>query len=265
MPGQTDSLLKQRNVHVHPAHPSKANVPLAAAGRYAACKRAFDFTVALTLLVLSAPITLLAMALVRLTSRGPGIYSQKRLGLNGRVYTIYKVRTMAHDCESKSGAQWCKPADPRVTPVGRLLRRSHLDELPQLWNILRGDMSLVGPRPERPEFVPALEKAIPRYRQRLAVRPGLTGLAQIQLPPDTDLNSVRRKLTCDLHYIERASFGLDLRILVGTVFYVLRVPFGFTRAVLRVPGLESIETASRDEGVPQRAAPYLAEPLLQDA
>src|SRR5439155_12868491 len=122
-------------------------------------------------------VTLLSMLLVKLTSRGPALYTQTRLGRNGRPFTIYKLRTMQHRCESLTGARWSTPGDPRITPVGRFLRKTHLDELPQLWNVLRGDMALVGPRPERPEFVPQLEQAVPHYRDRLLVRPGVSGLA----------------------------------------------------------------------------------------
>src|SRR5262249_20265719 len=115
--------------------------------------------------------------------------------------------------------------------------------LPQLWNVLRGDMSLVGPRPERPEFIPHLENALTCYRNRLLVRPGLTGLAQVQLPPDTDLASVRRKLACDLYYIRRLGFWLDVQIMLATVFYLLRIPFVFTRGLLRVPSGDKVERA----------------------
>ena len=188
-------------------------------------KRGFDAIVSTILLVLSAPLLLVAMAAVKLTSRGPVIYTQTRLGRDRRTFTIYKVRTMYHDCERLTGPCWSTEDDPRITRVGRLLRRTHLDELPQLWNVLRGDMSLVGPRPERPEIARHLEAAIPRYADRLAVPPGLTGLAQMRLPADTDLESVRRKLVLDLQYIERAGPLLDLRIVAGTAFFVLGVPF----------------------------------------
>jgi lipopolysaccharide/colanic/teichoic acid biosynthesis glycosyltransferase len=157
-------------------------------------KRAVDRSFALALLVVTAPFLGLSMLLVKLTSPGPAIYSQTRLGKNGRPFTIYKIRSMTHNCEGQSVARWSTPGDMRVTPVGRFLRLSHLDELPQLWNVLRGDMSLVGPRPEPPEFVPQLERQIPHYRERLRVLPGLTGLAQFHLPPDTDMASVARKL-----------------------------------------------------------------------
>ena len=143
---------------------------------------------------------------------------------------------MTHECERVSGVRWCVPGDPRVTPVGRLLRRLHIDELPQLVNVLRGEMSLVGPRPERPEIVERLEKDLSGYRERLLVRPGITGLAQIQLPPDTDLESVRRKLALDRRYVRRRSAWLDLRILIGTCLHVIRVPSAVIRAVVLLPG-----------------------------
>jgi hypothetical protein len=122
-----------------------------------------------------------------------------------------------------------------VTRLGRILRRTHLDELPQLWNILRGEMSLVGPRPERPEFVPALERAIPRYRERLAVRPGVTGLAQVQLPADTDLESVKRKLQYDLCYVERCGLWLDLRIFLATALKMAGVSFAALARIFFLP------------------------------
>jgi len=204
-------------------------------------KRALDVTLSAILLAFSAPLFLLALALVKLTSRGPFIYSQTRLGRNRRPFTIYKIRTMAHDCERLSGPRWSTRDDPRVTPIGRFLRRTHLDEMPQLWNILRGEMSLVGPRPERPEIARSLELAIPRYADRLAARPGLTGLAQVQLPPDVDLESVRRKLALDLHYVERAGFWLDLRLLLCTGLFLTGVPFAFSCRLLGLPTPTEVE------------------------
>jgi lipopolysaccharide/colanic/teichoic acid biosynthesis glycosyltransferase len=183
-----------------------------------------DIVVALILFTLSLPVMLLTALLLKLTSRGPVLYSQIRLGLNGRPFSIYKIRTMVHNCESSSGACWSRPGDPRITRLGHILRATHLDELPQLWNILRGDMSLVGPRPERPEFMPALEHALPNYRARLLVRPGITGLAQVQLPPDSDVPGVRRKLAHDLYYIRHLSWWLDLRILACTVLHLFGIP-----------------------------------------
>ncbi len=150
---------------------------------YFSFKRVVDAVAALVLLVLTSPLLLLAMALVKLTSRGPSVYSQTRLGLHGQPFTIYKVRTMVHECESLTGVRWSTPGDARVTAIGHWLRLSHVDELPQLCNVLRGDMSLVGPRPERPEFVPHLEQAIARYRERLLMRPGVTGLCRCSCPP----------------------------------------------------------------------------------
>jgi lipopolysaccharide/colanic/teichoic acid biosynthesis glycosyltransferase len=195
---------------------------------------------------LFAPVVLLAALLVKLTSRGPAFYTQTRLGQGGRPFTLYKVRTMAHDCEKASGARWSAPGDPRVTPAGRFLRRTHLDELPQLWNVLKGDMSLVGPRPERPEFVPALEQALPHYRDR----PGVTGLAQVQLPADTDLGSVRRKLTYDLNYIRRRSLWLDLCLVACTAVHMLRVPCRALSALFFIPRPDSVGHASRRHAAP---------------
>jgi len=172
--------------------------------------------VALLLLIPGCPIMLLTALVVRLTSPGPGIYRQVRVGLGGRPFVMYKIRTMRHDAEARTGAVWAQHNDPRVTRVGRIIRGLHLDELPQLLNVLRGEMALVGPRPERPEFTQRLSREIPGYLDRLAVLPGITGLAQINLPPDTDLDSVRRKLVLDLEYVHHANLWLDLRILLCT-------------------------------------------------
>jgi lipopolysaccharide/colanic/teichoic acid biosynthesis glycosyltransferase len=227
---------------------------------YALIKPVADWLAALVLLLLAAPVILVTALVVKLTSRGPALYSQTRLGRNGRPYRIYKIRTMTHECERHGGAQWSTPGDPRVTPVGRVLRRTHLDELPQLWNVLRGDMSLVGPRPERPEFVPQLERAIPYYSARLLVRPGVTGLAQVQLPPDTDLASVRRKLAYDLYYVRQMSPWLDLQILLSTVCHVLSVPFAVPRALLAVPSGDAVEDVYGD-----RRLAVQPEPQFQSA
>ena len=216
-----------------------------ASGPYPAIKGAIDLVAAAVLLVLAMPMILAAMVLVKLTSRGPSLYSQRRLGRHGRPFTIYKIRTMYRDCELRSGPQWSSQDDPRVTPIGRYLRLTHIDELPQLWNVLRGEMSLVGPRPERPEFVVQLDTAIPHYRQRMLVRPGLTGLAQVQLPPDTDLQSVRKKLACDLYYIQRVSPLLDLKILCSTACYLAGIPFHIPRLLFRIPSGPPVEDAYR--------------------
>jgi lipopolysaccharide/colanic/teichoic acid biosynthesis glycosyltransferase len=215
-------------------------------GVYGFVKRVLDGIAAVLLLVVTAPLVLVAMLIIKLTSRGPALYSQTRLGKNGRPFVIYKLRTMEHECESLTGARWSTPGDARITPVGRWLRSTHVDELPQLWNVLRGDMSLIGPRPERPEFVPTLEKAIPRYRERLLVRPGVTGLAQVQLPPDSDLQSVRGKLAYDLYYVRHAGLWIDLRICLATAFKMLGVPFARLRTLFALPAREIIEKAYND-------------------
>jgi lipopolysaccharide/colanic/teichoic acid biosynthesis glycosyltransferase len=199
-----------------------------------------DFVVAVVLLVLSLPFIALAALLVKLTSRGPVLYSQTRLGLHGREFKIHKIRTMIHNCEHQSGPRWSTPGDPRITRVGRFLRATHIDELPQLWNVLRGEMSLVGPRPERPEFAYSLEALIPLYGERLIVRPGVTGLAQVQLPPDSDLEGVRRKLAYDLHYIQRLSFWLDVKIVLATVLKVFGARFITLRKILGFPNSDSV-------------------------
>jgi lipopolysaccharide/colanic/teichoic acid biosynthesis glycosyltransferase len=204
-----------------------------------------DVVVALILLVLAGPLLLVTALLIKLTSPGPVFYSQTRLGRNRRPYRIYKIRTMIHNCERLTGPRWSTPGDPRITRMGRFLRRTHLDELPQLWNVLRGEMSLIGPRPERPEFAAKLDQAIPYYQSRLVIRPGLTGLAQVQLPPDNDLDSVRRKLAYDLYYVEHLRLWLDLQILLTTVFHVLGVPFAVPRRLLGVPSGEAVEGISK--------------------
>ena len=208
--------------------------PLSRRNWYVAAKPALDTILALLLAFVTLPVLLLAAVLVKLTSRGPVLYSQIRLGRHGKPFSIYKLRTMYHECERVSGVCWSQPGDPRVTPLGRLLRATHLDELPQLWNILRGDMSIVGPRPERPEFASSLERAIPEYANRLLVRPGVTGLAQVQLPPDSDLASVRLKVAHDLYYLRHFSCWLDVRILACTALHLFGIPcHALCRALLR--------------------------------
>jgi lipopolysaccharide/colanic/teichoic acid biosynthesis glycosyltransferase len=212
---------------------------------YPVCKSIFDRAAALVLIVLSGPLILLLALVVRLSSRGPAFYSQTRMGRGGKLFRIYKLRTMVNKCESLTGPRWSMPGDPRVTGLGQFLRKTHLDELPQLINVLRGDMSLIGPRPERPEFLPELEGACPRYRERLAVRPGVTGLAQVQLPPDTSVGSVRRKLIYDLYYIRHLSPWLDLSLVFCTAFYAVGVPFRIVGRVLGVPSGEKVENEMR--------------------
>jgi lipopolysaccharide/colanic/teichoic acid biosynthesis glycosyltransferase len=188
---------------------------------YVPCKRVLDVGLALAMLLLAAPLVLICAVLVKLTSRGPAFYSQVRAGRGGKPFTIWKLRSMYHNCEQFSGVVWSKKGDSRITPIGAILRRTHLDELPQLWNVLMGDMSLVGPRPERPEFVPQLDQAVPRYRERMLVLPGVTGLAQIHQGADTDLASVERKLAYDLYYVKTLSFANDTKILFATALHVV--------------------------------------------
>ena len=202
---------------------------------YEAVKPVVDFALAAVISLLSLPVVAIAVLVVRLTSRGPAIYTQERLGRDGKVFTIYKIRTMYLDSERHCGPRWSVPGDPRITPVGRVFRWCHVDELPQLFNILRGEMSLIGPRPERPEFVNQLERALPKYRRRLMVRPGLTGLAQVQQPPDTDLFSVRRKLNYDLYYVESMNLWLDFRLILATLLKCLGVSFEWIGRILQLP------------------------------
>jgi lipopolysaccharide/colanic/teichoic acid biosynthesis glycosyltransferase len=191
--------------------------------------------IALVLLILSSPLLLVLAFLVKVTSRGPAFYRQTRVGRGGRHYMMYKLRTMRVDAEKDTGPVWATKNDPRITPLGRFLRATHLDEFPQLLNVVRGEMALIGPRPERPEFVEKLAGKIPGYLDRLTVLPGITGLAQIHLPPDTDLESVRCKLQYDLEYIRRASFGLDLRILLCTALRLFGFPGDLAAHLCAVP------------------------------
>jgi sugar transferase (PEP-CTERM system associated) len=173
-------------------------------------------------ILLTAPLLLLAAILVKLTSRGPVLYRQTRVGLNGKTFSIYKLRSMYQDAEARTGAVWAARNDPRITPLGRFLRKTRIDELPQLFNVLRGEMSIVGPRPERPEFVQVLSQAIPYYRQRLCVKPGITGWAQVNYGYGEDIEDTKVKLEYDLYYIQNLSPSLDLYIMFQTVKIMLR-------------------------------------------
>ncbi|HEX6912529.1 MAG TPA: sugar transferase, partial [Longimicrobium sp.] len=191
-------------------------------------RRVLNVIAASLLIVLAAPLMLVVALLVKLTSRGPVIYTQERVGLDrrsgrpprndsrrrsdvgGRPFTIYKFRTMCVDAETGSGAVWATTNDPRVTPLGKVLRQFRLDELPQLFNVLRGDMNLVGPRPERPQIFADLRKKIPQYHLRQLARPGITGWAQVNQSYDTDLEDVKRKVQYDIDYIRRQSLAEDL-------------------------------------------------------
>ncbi len=192
-----------------------------------------DRTLAVLLLVPGLLLMSVAALAVRLTSRGPVIYRHRRVGRGGRLFWFYKLRTMRHDAENGEPL-WATADDGRVTRVGRWLRRFHLDELPQLFNVLKGEMALVGPRPERPEFVQVLLGSVAGYRHRMAVLPGVTGLAQLNLPPDTELCCVCRKVVLDLDYVENATLGFDLRILACTMLNMLKLPWIDWPRLLRV-------------------------------
>ena len=188
---------------------------------YRIAKRLLDLVIATTGLVLTAPLMAVAAVAIRLTSPGPIFYSQTRVGLYNQHFRIYKLRTMTANAE-QSGAQWAKKADPRVTWIGRILRKTRIDELPQFWNILRGDMAFIGPRPERPEFTRELAEQIPFYEKRHLVKPGLTGWAQINYPYGASVNDALKKLEYDLFYIKHGSIQLDIHILVRTVGAVMK-------------------------------------------
>ena len=210
---------------------------------YLPCKRAFDFLLALLLLLPLLPVIAVAAALVKLTSRGPAFYSQTRLGKGGREFKIYKIRTMINNAEAGTGPVWAAAGeDCRVTPVGHVLRNTHIDEFPQLFNVLLGDMSLIGPRPERPEFAAKLQWEIPHYGVRLGVRPGVTGVAQLRLPPDTGIDSVKKKLMYDIYYIQKVSPWLDFLILSYTGLWFA---FDVVRGICRLFTLPSWDVAER--------------------
>jgi sugar transferase (PEP-CTERM system associated) len=180
-------------------------------------KRTMDLVVAVVGLVLAAPVMLIVVLATRLTSPGPALYHQTRVGLNGRHFTVHKFRSMRLDAEATTGAVWSQAGDPRVTTVGRFLRRTRLDELPQLWNVLLGEMSFVGPRPERPVFVDDLSQQIPLYGQRHAVRPGLTGWAQVRHSYGSTVDDAMQKLQYDLYYIKNLSVAFDVFIILETI------------------------------------------------
>ena len=184
-------------------------------------RRALSFLVALAGLVIALPLLPLICAAVKLSSPGPVLYRQKRVGRGGSTFVCYKFRTMRQDAEADTGATWATDDDPRITRVGKFLRTTRLDEIPQLWCVLWGDMHFVGPRPERPEFVDWLSREIPYYGVRHMVRPGITGWAQVQYKYGNTLEDAREKLQYDLFYIKNASIGLDMLIIFQTIKIVL--------------------------------------------
>jgi lipopolysaccharide/colanic/teichoic acid biosynthesis glycosyltransferase len=184
--------------------------------------------VGVALLAATAPLIAVLCVLVKLTSRGPAFYRQVRVGKHGKPFVMLKMRTMYQDAEHATGPTWCVPGDSRITPLGAWLRFLHLDELPQLVNVVRGEMALVGPRPERPEIIEAqrLEQRVPGYAYRSLVLPGVTGLAQVNLPSDQTIKCVSRKLALDIEYIETGSLSLDVRIVLCTALRMLGLQYG---------------------------------------
>jgi sugar transferase (PEP-CTERM system associated) len=184
-------------------------------------KRTIDVLISCTFLILASPLLVIVAVVIRLESRGPAIYRQKRVGLCGRVFNVLKFRSMAVDAEAKQGAQWASADDARVTRVGRFIRRYRIDELPQVINVLRGDMSFVGPRPERPMFVESLRQQISYYDERHSVRPGITGWAQVSYPYAASVQDALRKLEYDLFYLKNLSLFFDCAIILRTIRIVL--------------------------------------------
>jgi len=184
-------------------------------------KRFFDFLFSFVSILVLSPFFVLIGLIIKLSSKGPIIYSQERLGFKGMPYRIYKFRSMIVDAEEKSGPVWTSDDDPRITSAGRILRKYRIDELPQLINVVLGQMSLIGPRPERPYFTKKLKEKFPLYDRRFRVRPGITGWSQIKHPSDLEEEDVRQKLRYDFYYIENLSLNLDLKILISTIVVVL--------------------------------------------
>jgi len=184
-------------------------------------KRALDVTLASVGLILAAPLMALAAISIKLDSVGPVLFRQERVGKDGKVFTLNKFRSMQMDAEALTGPVWASEDDPRVTRVGRLLRKTRFDEIPQMWNVLVGDMSFIGPRPERPAFVQELEEQIPFYRQRLSLKPGITGWAQVRYQYGSSIEDSMEKLQYDLYYIKNMSIFLDLLILLSSIQVVL--------------------------------------------
>jgi len=209
---------------------------------YPPLKTATEYVVAVTLLPLAVPIVLVAAICIKVTSRGNVFYWQTRLGKDGRPFTLLKLRTMIQNAEALTGPIWAEENDPRVTPVGRVLRNTHIDELPQLINVLLGQLSLIGPRPERPELVKDLDSDIPHYSQRLNIRPGVTGLAQLRLPADSDTETVRNKLQVDLYYVRHMAPWLDFRILCFTGCHMVAMVARSIWSLIDLPDQEKIQS-----------------------
>jgi lipopolysaccharide/colanic/teichoic acid biosynthesis glycosyltransferase len=185
--------------------------------RYIKVRSLLEFFIAFIGLIFSLPVFFIIVVLIKTTSRGPVFYAQERVGKDGRIFEIIKFRTMSVDAESLLGPVWAKKDDIRITNLGRILRRTHIDELPQLFNVIRGDMSIIGPRPERPFFVNKLKEEIPGYAGRLTTKPGITGLAQSYHRSDETIRDVQKKLRYDMLYIKRMCLALDIKIILQTL------------------------------------------------
>jgi exopolysaccharide biosynthesis polyprenyl glycosylphosphotransferase len=184
-------------------------------------RRVLSTLMSLTLLLVVLPFLPFVILAIKLDSRGPVLYRQKRVGRAGHTFYCYKFRTMRQDAEADTGPTWAGDDDPRITRTGKLLRAARIDEIPQLWCVFKGDMAFVGPRPERPEFVEWLTKEIPYYGVRHAVRPGITGWAQVRYKYGNTVEDAKQKLQYDLFYIKNASLGLDILIMLQTIKIVL--------------------------------------------
>lgn len=229
---KTLSADSQQDGQVIPHAPEPASIALVGGGligmivrfvrkRFQDFKRGMDVLLSLAGLVIASPILIGAAIAIKFTSPGQVFFRQKRLGKAGMIFDIYKLRTMKVDAEKGTGAVWAKQNDPRITPVGSILRKMHIDEIPQLVNVLRGEMSIVGPRPERPEIAKDLKTHISDYEKRLNVRPGITGLAQVWHKYDETIEDVKKKIKYDLLYIREMCLMVDLRILARTILVVL--------------------------------------------
>jgi lipopolysaccharide/colanic/teichoic acid biosynthesis glycosyltransferase len=270
-PAALPSLNGSSSFYIHPST-VHANVPLplrrpvtletsadtdAIRSSYFGKKRYLDRLFTAILMTMALPIMAIVSMAVLICDGRPIMFRQVRVGKDGRVFRIFKFRTMRRDAEARTGAVWSSATDTRVTRLGRWLRCSHLDELPQFFNVLCGDMNLIGPRPERPEFVETLAKEVPGYLQRNQVRPGITGLAQLKLGYDESIAGVPRKLACDMDYIRKASLSTDIGLLCRTIPHIvvqlwarLQVRFSLNRQVPdRYPAAQQRTTRSVSNGV----------------
>ena len=219
---------------------------------YAAIRPGVDFLLGLLLLTCLSPVIVGCAIAVKISSPGPAFYCQTRLGRNGRKFTIVKLRTMVHNAEALTGPVWAASNDPRTTRLGRFLRNTHIDEFPQLLNVVTGQMGIIGPRPERPEIATSIEWDIPHFRKRLQVRPGITGLSQLVLPPDSDIEDVRKKFLSDVYYIRNMNPVLDAQVCFYTLTYLLSASWYGLRHFTSLPCVVRIEQKLAKECGPEK-------------